>query len=156
MTVRVYIPTDIRGVRAALEGKPLTVTSAWAVTSELLETYGVAADDEELGESIAMALAAAASRLSNSGVRAPRRVVIAVDAEEVSPSIDENSHQPGRVHLARPVTLADVVSMHMDAGPYAAPEADELDDVMHLQWYDISELDHILSTLGHDQEAEGN
>lgn len=156
MTVRVYIPADVSSLRAVLEGQPLNVRSAWAATSELLETYGIAPDDEEMGETIAMALAAAASRLSNPDLHAPRRVVIALDADEVVPSMDDDNGQAGLVHVEGQVTLADVVSLHMDAGPYAAPAADELDDVMQLQWFDISELDHILTTLAVEQETEGN
>lgn len=156
-TVRIYVPADLMMVRELLDGNALVASSAWAASQELLAQYGLEAHDVEMGEAVAMALAAAASRVAaDAGSGALRRVVIALDVEDKVVRSGVDLDQPGLVRLDSPVTLNDVVSLHIDGSPYAAPAADELDDVTQLQWYDSSELEQALAAIAGEHQGEGN
>jgi hypothetical protein len=140
--MRVYAPVDLNVLRAWAAGTAVDIRFGWAVTPSLQDGYGFDASEQEFGEYIAMALAAAASRSASGGQA--RRVVAAV---EVVAEPDDTAAEPGKVRIAAPVLRSDVASIHIDDGVYAAPADDELDDVTDLHWYDGSELEQVLANL---------
>lgn len=172
--MRVYVPATLPMLRRLLaDGRlaPVGLT-AFALTPRLRESY-VAGTEEEL-EYVAMAEAARASlRLlaaelaGGDGGAAngtePRRVVVAADADGVTPRPDLDD---GAVRLAGPLPLEAVVAVHVDTAGAAAAvtaaaaavDAADLGDPdaefvlgdaedHELAWYDPSELPFLLDLL---------
>jgi hypothetical protein len=119
--VRVYLPTTMAGLGAALAGGSLDAPTGYSVTPALREWY-VEGDAEEL-EYAALTNAARASlhQLAADPATAPRRVVLAAEVADaaVRPAPDL---ERAAVRLAGPVALRDIVSAHVD-------DADAADDV---------------------------
>ena len=163
--MRVYLPATTTMLRALLDtgavgSPPLT---AFAVTPALREWY-VDDDLEEL-EYAAMNEAARASlRLVGADpAAAPRRVVLAVDTDAVTPRDDLDR---GVVQLAEPVALGRVAAVHaddaeaeqtvraaadaVDAADLGDPAAEErVDDAegFELSWYASQEIADLLAAL---------
>jgi hypothetical protein len=137
--MRVYLPSTLAALAPALvagEIGPAPVLG-FAVTPALREWYA-SGDLEEL-EYVAMMLAARASlRLLHADPAAPRRrLVLAAELADAGVVARNGLDTPGRVEVALPVPLADVVSGHVDDGVAAAdidaaaaalPAADAGDD----------------------------
>jgi hypothetical protein len=163
--MRVYLPSTLADLASALvagEVGPGPVVG-YAVTPALREWYA-SGDLEEL-EYVAMAQAARASlRLLHDQARAPRRrVVLAAELPDAEVAIKNGLDRPGRVELALPVQLADVVSGHVDdivampdiaAAVTALPESDGGDsdakfvvdgaEGHELLWYATQELLYLI------------
>lgn len=163
--MRVYLPSTLAKLAPALvagEIGPAPVLG-FAVTPALREWYA-SGDLEEL-EYVAMTLAARASlRLlhANPAV-ARRRVVLAAELAEHDVLAKNGLDTPGRVEVMLPVSLATVVSGHVDdtvaaadidAAAAALPAADAGDDDAkfivdgaeghELLWYATQELIYLI------------
>jgi hypothetical protein len=165
---RAYVPTTLDGLARAHQDGTLDPAnsaqgelSAHAVTGAVREWY-VQGNLEELEYSALIDAAEASLGLLALEPKAPRRrVVVAVDVPEavVSPS---GAHRSS-VRITGPVTLSQVVSVHVDevsseatvaaavSAAGAAQEGDEearflLDEAeaCDLLWYDISEIDDLI------------
>ncbi|MGZ4591103.1 MAG: DUF6912 family protein [Actinomycetes bacterium] len=110
--MRVYLPSTLPDLAAALDAGVVSGDTAYAVTPSLREWY-TEGDLEELEYAATTAAARESLRLLADAAVPPRRVVIAAD-------VADNAAQPvpamGRaaVHLTSPVQLSDVVSAHVD------------------------------------------
>lgn len=155
--MRVYLAATLTGLRDSLARGVFDAPLAYAVTPAMREWY-VEGDAEQL-EYAAMGVAARASLAALAGAAVPsRRVVVAADIadEGVRPAPDVNR---AAVRLVRAVTLAEVMSAHVDgtsaeddvrraAQAFAAAEAGDEDaaflvdaaDDHELAWYDVQEL----------------
>jgi hypothetical protein len=118
--MRVFIPVTHSGLRdlvgsGGLGPSPLV---GFAVTGELRESYAQG-DEEELDYAAMTAAARSAlALLAEAEDEPPRRVVLAVDAEEVTPNVE---YGPAGVELAHAVPMRQVVAVHVDT---AEAEAD--------------------------------
>jgi len=114
--MRVYLPFTLPTLAKLLaEGQAASApVRGYAVTPALREWYS-SGDDEEL-EYVAMTHAARASlRLLQGEPEAPsRRVVLAADLPEQQITAVAGFDQPALVEVRTPVSLADVVSGHID------------------------------------------
>jgi len=122
--MRVFIPVTHSGLRdlvgsGGLGPSPLV---GFAVTGELRESYAQG-DEEELDYAAMTAAARSALALlaeaeAEDEDEPPRRVVLAVDADEVTPNVE---YGPAGVELAHAVPTRQVVAVHVDT---AEAEAD--------------------------------
>jgi hypothetical protein len=160
--MRVYLPSTLPELAAALKAGRVNQTQGFAVTPALREAYA-SGDQEEL-EYIALTAAAGASlRLLATDPDAPtRRVVLAAEVPDSEVTSMAISGDPAQVTLRLPVPLAKVVSGHVDDQQAttdirdaieALPAADAGDDDAmfavdqadghELAWYASQELPHI-------------
>ena len=163
--MRVYLPSTLAELAPALvagEIGPAPVLG-FAVTPALREWYATG-DLEEL-EYVAMVLAARASlRLLHAKPNAPRRrVVLAAELADQDVIVKNGLDTPGRVEVALPVSLADVVcglvddavaASDIDEAAAALPAADAGDDDAkfivdgaeghELLWYATQELIYLI------------
>jgi len=169
--LRVYLPATLQALRSLREhgefgqtgpdGRPV---EAHAVTPALREWY--AEGDEEELEYVAFTRAAqAALRLLRHDPGAPRRrVVVSADIPAAWPATMDPDLGSSTVRLAAPVPLAAVAAIHVDAAG-AEPDIDAAAQVVEealagdpdaqftvdgaedheLAWYDVSELDELVS-----------
>jgi hypothetical protein len=155
---RVYLPTTLAGLRAALDAGEVDAVTGFAVTPALREWY-VEGDLEELEYAAGGAAARASLRLlAADGGPAPRRVVLAVeladDAVRPAPEVDRAAVRltgpvPWRVvesALVDDPSAVDDVRRAIDALPAAdagdddaAFVVDSVDD-HELGWYAAQEL----------------
>jgi hypothetical protein len=153
--MRVFVPATMSSLRALHTTRTLPVPLAYAVTSGLRTAYRDEADDDEI-EFVALAYAARASldALAADPAAVPRRVVIAADVADGVDSSDATGALPLRV----PISIDDVVSIHVDdtdaETPVAAairarrssgewPDPAELDDLA-LMWFAPQEIEILL------------
>jgi hypothetical protein len=163
---RVYLPCTLPLLARLRDDGTLAVAagvSAHAVTPGLREWYAEG-DDEEL-EYVAFTRAAQdALRLLGDDKGAPRRrVVISADVPPGSAVPTEQRLGSSLVRLDRPVQLADVAAIHVDGADAEGSVAAAADAVRaaaagdddarftvdgaedhELEWYDVSELEHLL------------
>jgi len=160
--VRVYLPTTMAGLRAALAGGSLDAPTGYAVTPALREWY-VEGDLEELEYAASSAAARASLRMVADGV--PRRVVLAAELPDGrvrptgSPTGSPAGEDRAAVAVDGPVDLSLVESALVDdpdaaddvrAAVAALPGADAGDDDAafvvdgvddhELGWYAAQEL----------------
>ncbi|MGH3355811.1 MAG: DUF6912 family protein [Nocardioidaceae bacterium] len=111
--MRVYIAVTHSGLRELVGSGGLgpTPLTGFAVTPFLREAY--AEGDEEELEYVAMTAAArsALALLARTEGEPPRRLVVAVEVEDVTPSQGDG---PARVELGHVVPMRNVVSVHAD------------------------------------------
>jgi hypothetical protein len=159
--MRVYLPTTFEQLRSLRDSGFQPPVLAHAVTPSLREWY-VEGDLEEL-EYAASAEAAAESvrLLATTPSAVARRVVVAADVPDAV--VRPGSGRRSSVVVDAPVTLAQVVSVHVDddeAGEdvraavqaFAAAQQGDQDAVAtveqaagsELLWYDVTELDDVL------------
>ncbi|WP_089156729.1 DUF6912 family protein [Micromonospora sp. NBS 11-29] len=164
--VRVYLPATVP-MLARLRDEGLTADAAHAVTPALREWY--AEGDEEELEYVAFTRAAQdALLLLRADPTAPRRRVVA-SVDLPARAIDRTGGELGSstVRLAGPVPVKSVAAIHVDgaeavddvaAAAEVAAEAqagdpdaqfavDGVED-HELEWYDVTELDLLLSEVG--------
>ena len=169
MTMRVYIPSTVAGLRRLLDDRaiqPLSGT-AFALTPRLREAYA-AGDDEEL-EYVAMTEAARASlrllagELIDDPEATPRRVVVSADVTDATlrPDLDD-----AVVRLDGPIALDRLAAVHLDLVEAEAPvraaaqvvDAADLGDAdaeftlgdaedHELAWYAVQELPFVLELM---------
>jgi hypothetical protein len=165
--VRVYLPATISVLRRLVETSecgpaPLT---GFAVTPGLRESY-VDDDTEALEYAATLEAARASLRLvaADPGA-APRRVVIAAELSDSVVAVRDDLDL-GVVHVADPVSLRQVVSVHVDdhdaepavraatavidAADLGEPEvSDAIDDTeaFELAWYATQEIGDLLASL---------
>jgi hypothetical protein len=114
--MRVYVPVTQTGLRelVASGGLGPSPLLGYAATGALRESY--ADGDEEELEYVAMTLAARTSLLllarSDDG-DPPRRMVVAVEADDVYPVEEDN---PAAVEIPRVVPVRQVAAVHADTG----------------------------------------
>jgi hypothetical protein len=161
---RVYLPATLPQLAALRQGKDLRLpghVTGHAVTPTLREWY--AEGDEEELEYVAFTRAAQeALHLLRSDPAAPRRrVVVSVDLPGIAPTRAELGSSA--VPVTGPVRLADVAAVHVDgtdarddvaaavevveaaaAGDSDARFIVDAAEDHELEWYDVSELDHLL------------
>ena len=156
--MRVYLPTTMAGLGAALAGGSLDAGTGYAVTPALREWY-VEGDLEELEYAASSAAARASLRMVGDGV--PRRVVLAAELPDgrVHPMGSPAGEDRAAVRVDGPVDLALVESALVDdpdaaddvrAAVAALPRADAGDDDAtflvdgvedhELGWYAAQEL----------------
>jgi hypothetical protein len=159
--MRIYLPATAELLKALRDNGFAPPVSAHAVTPALREWY-VEGDLEEL-EYAASAEAAEVSvrLLAAPGSAVPRRVVVAADVPDSA--VRAGGEHRSSVTVEVPVTLAHVVSVHVDdddarddvrAAAQAVSAADGGDEDAaaaveqaagsELLWYDVSELDDVL------------
>jgi hypothetical protein len=163
--MRVYVPctlADLGSVLVAGQIGPAPVLG-YAVTPALRECYA-SGDLDEL-EYMALLLAARASlRLLHADPAAPRRrVVLSADVPDGAVVATNGLDRPGQVEVSYPVSLAHVVSGHVDdpvairdieAAAAALPAADRGDadakfvvdsaEGYELMWYATQELMYLI------------
>ncbi|MBD3690060.1 hypothetical protein H8R18_01940 [Nanchangia anserum] len=118
--------------------------SAWAVTDSLMASYGGDDWEQEDYEAVAMMAAGQACLEYLDGVTPACRIVAAADCAEAVAF----GPAAGQVSIDGPVSLADVVSFHIDeeeSWPIVAAAAAGEDDEDALSetallWYDVSEI----------------
>lgn len=166
--MRVYLPTTVAGLSTLRDKGLEPVTPGHAVTPALREWY-IEGDADEL-EYAALADAAQASLRQVEPAGPLRRVVVAVElpAAWVRPPHHASGgalDPPSSVDVTQPVTVEHVVSVHVDdvaaeddvaAAVQALPAADAGEDDAQfvvdavddheLLWYDVTELDDVLSS----------
>jgi hypothetical protein len=165
--VRVYLPSSTVGLRDLVETGSLggASTTAFAVTPGLREWY-VDDDIEELEYAATMEAARASLRLlDRTPDAARRRVVFAAEVTDAAVTVRDDLDR-AVVHIAGPVTTAQVVALHAD-GPdaelavAAAAQAitaadlgdeaaqDTVDDAegFELCWYASQEIEVFLDLL---------
>lgn len=156
--MRVYLPTTMAGLSAALAGGSLDAPTGYAVTPALREWY-VEGDLEELEYAATSSAARASLRLVGGGV--PRRVVLAAELPDarVHPTGTPAGEDRAAVRVDGPVDLSLVESALVDdpeaaddvrAAVAALPGADAGDDDAtfvvdgvedhELGWYAAQEL----------------
>ena len=110
--MRVYLPSTLPDLAAALDAGVVSGDTAYAVTPSLREWY-TEGDLEELEYAATTAAARESLRLLADTAVPPRRVVIAAD---IADAAAQPAPAMGRaaVHLTSPVRLSDVVSAHVD------------------------------------------
>ncbi len=170
MSVRVYVPTTLRGLAAAVRDQEIVAPrgTAFAVTAELARS-APGTDTEEL-EYLAMMDAARAS-LRLIGAEAPGtpalRVVIAADVDGEVRERDDLDRAV--VTLPGPISWRAVAAVHLDgadaadavAAAAAAVDAADLGDLdaeftvgsaedFDLAWYVPGEIVYLLAELGLD------
>lgn len=163
--MRVYLPSTLAELASALVAGEIGPAPllGFAVTPALREWYA-SGDLEEL-EHVAMMMAARASlRMLHANPAVPRRrVVLAAELAEQDVIAKNGLDTPGRVEIMLPVSLAEVVSGHVDApvavadidaAAAALPAADAGDDDAkfivdgaeghELLWYATQELIYLI------------
>ena len=135
--MRVYIPVSAAELLLLSQQGHLPIGIGWSATAALMQVYGLEEDDFDMGEAVAMALAAGASRNSDAESAPSVRRVVAADVEGGCPEAPE---EPGRVLITGPLALSQVVSIHVDSTATRPPRSDELEDVAQLQWFDVAEV----------------
>jgi hypothetical protein len=163
--MRLYLPSTLAALAPVLAAGQIGPgpVRGFAVTPALREWYA-SGDLEEL-EYMAMTQAARASlRLLHADPFAPRRrVVLAAELADDLVLVRNGLDKPGRVEVALPVLLADVMSGHVDdavaiadieAAAAALPAADSGDEDARfivdgaegheLLWYATQELSYLL------------
>lgn len=167
---RVYLPATLPMLaRLRAEGSlpPSVGVAMHAVTPELREWYAEG-DDEEL-EYVAFTRAAQDSLhlIRKDSGAPPRRVVVAADLPADDVVAQETELGSSAVRIAGPVTLATVAAIHVDgaqaetdvhaaagvvdeavAGDPDAQFAVDSAEEHELEWYDVSELDHLIDPTG--------
>jgi hypothetical protein len=114
--VRVYLPSTLPELAAALDGGELTAEIGYAVTPALREWY-IEGDLEELEYAATTAAARASLRLlrdaAEGGESPPRRLVVAAELADgaVRPAPDVGR---AAVRLGAPVPTRQIVSAHVD------------------------------------------
>jgi hypothetical protein len=164
--MRLYVGTTVRELGALRDEGFAPPVAARAVTPALREWY-VEGDLEELEYAAAGDAARDSLReLAKSSSPVWRRVVVAADVPDASArpepaSVDDDGRSV--VRLEQPLTLQQVVSIHVDddvamddvaaaAAALAAADAGDEDaqftvdgaDGHELLWYDVTELDDVL------------
>ncbi|MDQ1626563.1 MAG: hypothetical protein QOI54_307 [Actinomycetota bacterium] len=155
--MRVYLPSTLPALAAALDAGAIEAEVGFAVTPALREWY-TEGDIEELEYVATTAAARHSLRLLAAGVEPVRRVVVAAEVADgaVRPAPDVAR---AAVRLTGPVRLAEVVSAHVDdpsatsdvrAAVQALPAADAGDEDAvlavegiedhELGWYAAQEL----------------
>lgn len=165
--MRIYLPATSRVLRALADSGeigPAPVT-AFAVTAGVREWY-VDEDAEELEYAAAGQAARASLRLVDADpTAARRRAVVAADVPDGSVTVRDDLDR-GAVHVAAPVPLSAVASLHVDDADAEATvsaaaavvieadlgsDADQelVDDVegFELSWYAPQELAELLATV---------
>jgi hypothetical protein len=162
---RVYLPATLPALRRMLDGSPLPVTGAYAVTDRLRSLLADPADGEDVEDELAEAAIVAAadaslSLLSRDRSLPARRVVVAADVAAIP--LDTGEH-PAAVTCRGEVALGVVASLLADdedavpavrivldalAAGDQAGYAQALDDLdgHGLSWYDASELAEIVGS----------
>jgi hypothetical protein len=165
--VRVYLPATLALLRALHDDGEVALPAAvcgHAVTPELREWY--AESDEEELEYVAFTRAAQdALHLLERDPAAPRRrVVISIDVTEDELGGAEREIGSSRVAVSQLVSLPAVAALHVDgsgaqadvaaaaavvrqaaAGDHDAQFTVDGAEDHELEWYDVSELDQLLS-----------
>ena len=112
--MRVYLPSTLPALAAALRAGQVGPGPGFAVTPSLREAY--ASGDEEELEYTALTEAARASlrMLAEDPAAPPRRVVLAAEipSDQVKPGTTDK--EPGRVLIANAVPLTKLASAHVD------------------------------------------
>ena len=160
---RVYLPATVPLLATLRERGELAASLAHAVTPALREWY-VEGDEEEL-EYVAFTRAAQeALRLLRQDPGAPRRrVVVSADLPAEALARADADLGSSLVRLSAPVPIGAVAAIHVDAaeaGDDVAAAAAVVDEALagdpdaqftvdgaedhELEWYDPSELDHLL------------
>jgi hypothetical protein len=167
--MRVYLPSTLAELAPALVGGQVgpAPVLGYAVTPALREWYA-SGDLEELEYVALMQAARASLRLLHVNPSAPRRrVVLAAELPETDVMVKKGLDKPGRVEVMLPVSLADVVSGHVDdlqaaadidAAAAALPAADAGDgdakfvvdgaEGHELLWYATQELMYLIGEPG--------
>lgn len=156
--MRIYLPATTADLSSP-EG--LLARWAHAVTPAL--RAALPEEDEEGWEMAAMLAAADASvELLAADDSLPRRLVVAADVDDAAvrvPDRRDEDRLPTAVEVTRPVSWADVVSLHIDedaaaedvaaaaVGDAAALERAAERDLL---WYDVTELADLRRQLGED------
>jgi hypothetical protein len=159
--MRVYLPTTLPGLRAAVAagGFGPAPLIAYGVTPALREWY-VSGDLEELEYAAMVDASRASLRLLGADASPPRRVVVAVDVPdrqvEPAPELDR-----GAVRVIEEIPQRRIVSAHVDsvdaeeaviAAAAATTRAEFDDDAQfvvdgvedhELQWYAAQEIDDL-------------
>jgi hypothetical protein len=120
--MRVYVPTTLHGLAAALAAGELgpAPLRAYAVTPALREWY-VSDDIEELEYAALVRAGQSSLRLLAADPEAPRRrTVVALDVPDKAVLLDTGAEYQdqlslGQVRLADPVLLAEAAAVHVDA-----------------------------------------
>lgn len=159
--MRVYVPATVELLQALRDNGFQPPVAAHAVTPALREWY-VEGDLEELEYAASDEAALASLRLlAATGSAVPRRVVVAADVPDDTATASGLTRSGVEVRV--PVTLTEVVSVHVDddearaeigVAAQAVSAADGGDDDAvadveqaaghELLWYDVSELDDVL------------
>jgi hypothetical protein len=138
-----YLPATLPALAELRERGELTIDEGYAVTPALRAELGDD-DDEELSYAAFRLAAEASVRLLHADPAAPRRrVVISVDVPA------EPLPEVATVRPVGPVPLSAVAAVHVDGAAaepdVAAAVAAGDPEVDHeLEWYDASELAHLL------------
>ncbi len=162
--MRVYVGTTVEGLQALRDNGFPGPLEAHAVTGALREWYAEG-DGDELEYAASSAAAQQSLRVLTSP---PRRIVVAAEVPDKSVRPGADADRPALVVVRDTVTLAQVVSVHVDdelaeddvaAAVQALPAADGGDDDAgflvdgaeghELLWYDVTELDDVLAGLLH-------
>ena len=163
--MRVYLPMTVASLSTLRDKGLQPMTPGNAVTPALREWY-IEGDADEL-EYAALADAAQASLRQVEPAGPLRRVVVAVELPDawVRAPHEATGGPPSSVEVTHPVTVEHVVSVHVDdvaaeadvaAAVQALPAADAGEDDAQfvvdavddheLLWYDVTELDDVLSS----------
>lgn len=153
--MRVYIPLTLEELRALVSQGRCSVSHGYVCSAALLALAG--GDDE--AEYLATSLAAAHSRVMQRG-RSPR-VVLTIETRDVvaaqipqSPlaaHVDEDLLNACSVTVSAPVSMHDVVCVHVDAPGTSPGESDDpLDQAMDLLWFGPMEISAVLATYPAD------
>jgi len=151
--MRIYIPVTANDVLRVVAGEVLTPGRGYAATEELLESYSLTTDEEEIAEYVAMSLAAHASRVMQQS-ELIRRIVVAADVSNVRPV---GTADAGVVDFLDEVRLSDIASVHADNTAILATSVDSrrLDDASELLWWAVQEIDTFVATLDEKDEKHG-
>lgn len=159
-TTRVYLPATMNLLRQLRDRGDVSVPTGHAVTPGLREWYREG-DEEELAYLAFTRAAQAALPLLHADPNAPRRrVVISADV----PVVGDGELGSSQVQVVGPVRRSAVAAIHIDgedaeadvtaavaAVPAAAAGDADAQVVVdgaedhELEWYDVSELDHLVS-----------
>ncbi len=163
--VRVYLPATVPMLTPMRDDGQLGAgaTSAHAVTPALREWYAEG-DEEELEYAAFTRAAQGALLLLHQDPKAPRRrVVVAADVPTSALVRNEIELGSSTVRLPRPVSLTEVVSIHLDstdAAEEVSAAAEAIEQALagdadaqfivdgaedhELEWYAVTELDDLL------------
>ena len=162
--MRVYVGTTAAGLEMLRRSGFDAPVTAHAVTGALREWYAEGDADELEYAATSAAAQASLHQLDPAGT--PRRVVVAADVPDGSARPAADDDRPSLVLLGTPLSLDQVVSLHVDdadaeadvaAAVKALPAAAAGDDDAaflvdgaeghELLWYDVTELDDVLAAL---------
>ncbi|MBV9206286.1 MAG: hypothetical protein JO037_13015 [Actinobacteria bacterium] len=120
--MRVYLPSTLPALAAALRTGQAGPGPGFAVTPSLREAYA-SGDEEELEYTALTEAARASLRLLLKDPAAPaRRVVLAAEIPAGQVTLDTTDNEPARVLLAKAVPMTWLASAHVD-------DAEAADDV---------------------------